>query len=61
MMILDIISQLIMYPLALVGAFRLGWPPLTIMFIVNSDQVFKCVPAFIRVNSYRWVRRLTRQ
>lgn len=61
MMILDIISQLIMYPLALVGAFRLGWPPLTIMFIVNSDQIFKCVPAFIRVNSYRWVRRLTRQ
>ncbi len=61
MMILDIISQLIMYPLALVGAFTLGWPPLAIMFIVNSDQVFKCVPAFIRVNSYRWVRRLTRQ
>jgi len=61
MMILDIISQLIMYPLALVGAFTLGWSPLAIMFIVNSDQVFKCIPAYIHVNSYRWVKRLTRQ
>lgn len=47
--------------LALVGAFTLGWSPLAIMFIVNSDQVFKCIPAYIHVNSYRWVKRLTRQ
>ena len=60
MMQLDIISQLIMYPLALVGAFVLGWSPVAIMFIVNSDQVFKCLPAFIRVNSYKWVKQLTR-
>jgi len=32
-----------------------------IMFIVNSDQIFKCVPAFIRVNSYKWVKLLTRE
>ncbi|MBQ9008543.1 MAG: polysaccharide biosynthesis C-terminal domain-containing protein, partial [Clostridia bacterium] len=60
MMHLDIISQLIMYPLALVGAFLLHWSPVVIMFIVNSDQIFKCIPAFIRVNSYKWVRALTR-
>lgn len=61
MMNLDIVSQLIMYPLALAGAFRLGWSPVAIMFIVNSDQIFKCVPAFIRVNSYKWVKLLTRE
>ena len=60
MMNLDIISQLIMYPLALAGAFLLGWPPVVILFIVNSDQIFKCIPAFIRVNSYKWVKHLTR-
>ncbi len=60
MMIVDIISQMIMYPLALTGAFLFGWSPVTIMFIVNSDQVFKCLPAFIRVNSFRWVKNLTR-
>ena len=60
MLILDIFSILIMYPLAILGAFRFAWSPLAIMFIVNSDQVFKCVPAFIRVNGYRWVKRLTR-
>ena len=60
MMHLDIISQLIMYPLALLGAFGLGWSPVAIMFIINSDQIFKCLPAFIRVNSYKWVKQLTR-
>lgn len=60
MMILDIIAQLIMYPLAAVGAFVMRWSPVTILFIVNSDQIFKCLPAFLRVNSYKWVKRLTR-
>ncbi len=60
MMVLDIISQVIMYPLAFFGAFVLGWSPVAIMFIVNSDQIFKCFPAFIRVNSYKWVKQLTR-
>ena len=29
--------------------------------ILNSDQIFKCVPAFIRVNSYKWEKRLTKE
>ena len=57
---LDIISQLIMYPLAVVGAFFLHWSPVAIMFIVNSDQIFKCIPAYLMVNSYKWVKQLTR-
>ena len=61
LLVVDSIAMSIMYPLALLGAFVWGWPPLAIMAIVNSDQVFKCVPAFIRVNGYKWIRRLTRE
>ena len=61
MLILDLISMLgIMLPLALLGGFVWGWSPVAVTFILNSDQVFKCIPAFIRVNSYKWVRKLTR-
>lgn len=59
-LLLDAVAVSVMYPLALLGAFRLGWPPLAIMAVVNSDQVVKCVPAFLRANGYKWVRRLTR-
>lgn len=34
--------------------------PIVVTFILNSDQIFKCIPAFVRVNSYKWVKRLTR-
>jgi Na+-driven multidrug efflux pump len=62
MLILDLISMLgIMLPLALLGGFVWGWSPVAVTFILNSDQVFKCIPAYIHVNSYRWVKRLTRQ
>ena len=27
---------------------------------LNADQVFKVIPAFIRVNGYKWVKKLTR-
>ncbi|MBQ6373674.1 MAG: MATE family efflux transporter [Clostridia bacterium] len=61
MLILDIISQLvIIIPLALLAAFVWHATPVLVTFILYSDQIFKCVPAFIRVNSYKWIRRLTR-
>ena len=60
-LILDIVSQLvIILPLACAGAFVFRWSPVAVTFILNSDQIFKCVPAFMRVNSYRWIRNLTR-
>ena len=59
--ILDIVSQMgIVIPLALLAAFAWHWSPVAVTFILNSDQIFKCVPAFLRVNSYKWVRNLTR-
>ena len=59
--ILDMVSLgLIVLPLAALGAFVWHWSPVAVTFALNSDQIFKCVPAFIRVNSYRWIRNLTR-
>ena len=60
-LILDIVSIIgIVLPLASLAAFVWNMSPVVVSFILNSDQVFKCIPAFIRVNSYRWIRRLTR-
>lgn len=58
---LDMISIVgIILPLALLAAFVWHWSPVAVTFILNSDQIFKCVPAYIRVNGYRWVKKLTR-
>lgn len=59
--LLDIVSQIgIVIPLALLAAFVWRLSPVVVTFILNSDQIFKCVPAFLRVNSYKWIRTLTR-
>ncbi len=58
---LDMISIVgIVLPLALLAAFVWNLSPVVVTFILNSDQIFKCVPAFIRVNGYKWVKKLTR-
>ena len=60
-MIVDIISiWVIVLPLSYLAAFVWNLSPIVVIILLNSDQVFKCVPAFIRVNSYKWVRQLTR-
>ena len=57
----DLVSiGIIVLPLALLAAFVWRLSPVAVTFILNSDQIFKCVPAFLRVNGYRWVRKLTR-
>lgn len=58
----DMVSILgIVLPLALLAAFAWRWSPVAVTFILNSDQIFKCVPAFVRVNGYKWVKKLTRE
>ena len=32
-----------------------------VIICLNADQCFKCVPAFIRVNRYHWIKKLTRE
>ena len=60
-MIVDLISIWgIVLPLSFLAAFVWNLSPIIVIMLLNSDQVFKCIPAFIRVNSYKWVRKLTR-
>ena len=60
-MFVDLISIWgIVLPLSFLAAFVWNLSPVVVLLLLNSDQIFKCIPAFIRVNSYRWVRRLTR-
>ncbi len=58
--ILDTIAICTFVPLAWFGGLVWNWPAIWVIICVNMDQLVKCVPAFIRVNSYKWVHRLTR-
>lgn len=61
-MLLDLIGIWgIVMPVSLLAAFVWHLSPVIVIMCLNADQVFKCVPAFLRVNSYRWIRKLTRQ
>lgn len=58
---LDTISiLLIVLPLSLLAAFVWRLSPVAVTLILNSDQIFKCIPAYIRANRYTWVKKLTR-
>ena len=57
---LDTVAILTFIPLAALGGLVWGWPPIAVIICVNVDQLLKCFPAYIRVNSYKWVKKLTR-
>ena len=60
-MINDLISIWgIVIPVSLLAAFVFEWPPVVVIACLNADQVFKCGAAFIKVNRYRWMKKLTR-
>ncbi len=50
----------IVIPVSLLAAFVFEWPPVVVIACLNADQVFKCGAAFIKVNRYRWMKKLTR-
>ena len=50
----------IVVPLSLCGAFLWNWSPLAVVICMNADQLFKCIPAFIGCNRFRWVRRMVK-
>ena len=61
-LILDLVSiWVIVLPLSCLAAFVWNASPVIVIMLLNSDQVFKGFPAFIRVNGYKWVRKLTRE
>ncbi len=62
LMILDIVSiWFVCIPLALVLAFVVKASPVAVVWALNADQIFKCVPAFCKANFGHWVKKLTRE
>lgn len=60
-MIQDIVSiWVIVLPVSMLAAFVFDASPEVVVFCLNSDQIFKCIPAFIMVNHGKWVKKLTR-
>ena len=57
----DIISiWCIVLPMSFLAAFVFKWHPVAVVFCLNSDQIFKCVAAAIKVTSYTWIKKLRR-
>ena len=50
----------IVMPLSFAAAFWWKLPVFWVVLLLNSDQIFKCIPVAIRVNGYKWVHVLTR-
>lgn len=58
---LDLISiWCIVIPLSFVMAFVVKASPIVVVWCLNLDQLFKCVPAFLKVNYGNWIKKLTR-
>lgn len=58
---LDLISIWgIVIPLSFFMAFVVQAPPAVVVVCLNLDQIFKCVPAFIKANYGQWAKKLTR-
>lgn len=51
----------IVMPLSFMAAFWWKLPVEAVVLVIQSDQIFKCVPTFIRFRSYKWITKLTRQ
>ena len=61
MMFLDLISiWCIVLPLSFFMAFVVKASPVVIVWCLNADQIFKCIPAFIKANYGHWAYKLTR-
>ena len=57
----DLIHQwLIVIPAAFLSAFVFHFPLWVTFTCLKSDQVLKCLVAFVKVNRFRWIRELTR-
>ena len=51
----------IVMPLSFAAAFWWKLPVVWVVFCLNCDQIFKCLPVAIHANRYGWVRVLTRE
>lgn len=51
----------IVLPLSFLAAYVWKWDPVWVFFCLKSDQLMKCLVALWQVNSYRWVKKVTRE
>ncbi len=59
---LDLISiWVIVLPISWAMAFVFHASPVTVVWCLNADQIFKGVPAFIKCNYGHWAKKLTRE
>ncbi len=52
-------TWLIVMPLSFLTAFVLKWPVEAVVFVIQSDQIFKGLPTFLRFRGYKWIHKLT--
>ncbi len=59
-MTMNMISTwLIVMPLSVLAAFVWKLPVEAVVLVIQSDQIFKGLPTFIRFRSYKWYKKLT--
>lgn len=60
-LVMNIISiWVIVLPLSWYMAFVKKAAPIVVLACLNADQIFKCVPVFIKTNYGHWMKKLTR-
>lgn len=52
---------LIIIPLALISAFILKLPPITVYFIISLDEIIKVPWVYIHYRKYKWLNNITRE
>ena len=55
-----ICTWLIVMPLTFMGAFWWNLPIVWLVLVIQSDQLFKCIPVFFKFRKYTWIKKLTR-
>ena len=56
----SICTWCIVIPLTFMGAYWWHVPIVLLVLIIQSDQLFKCIPVFVRFRKYTWIKKLTR-
>ena len=60
-MYMNLISTwIIVMPLSFLSAFVWKLPVEWVVLIIQSDQIFKGIPTFIRFRQYKWMKKLTK-
>lgn len=48
-------------PFAALSAFVFEFSPVVTFMFLKADQILKCIPNFITVNRYRWVKKVSKE